>query len=647
MTKKLLLADDSITIQKVIGIIFATEDYQLLVTDNGDDAFEQALQEVPDLIIADVAMPGKDGFELCQAIKSEPRFGNTSVLLLPGTFEHFDEEKAQSVGADGWITKPFESQALLDKVAQLLLADPAHLMTSAESVDLVEESVDLVEESVDLVEESVDLVEEPVEEPTQDLVEDEKDAVLDEASLGLDQVDSPAPEMEAAEESTEDIWDAVSFEDDELRDQAADDIELIESVEEESSADVAMEFAQDAPAEIENESDDSDSIDFSIDDGSAGVTETRVEETPEFATADVSTDEEESAEIVELTEEATDEATPELAVEESFEVDEGAEPFSSEEDHAETASLVEESVDLSETDIESVDTSLEFVESTESDVEVVADVPLVEPLDEGTLADDDEILDLSEEDVLEEEPLPETEDVFAVEENAGLAGGLTDEPQLEEDEAFTFDESAGLSEEIDEEADDSQFDPDEIAIDENAGLTDDEVEEDSFVLADSEDSDEMLSSVDEMVDSEESLYVADDDLVEDNEDFVATTEIAVDTEVEEDSEFFFDESAAEIDEQQVARKQAAAAAAVAASLAGGATAATTSGIPTGATIEQVEQQLRQLSADDLGEVVAKVAGPIVEKLANEMLEQIAWEVVPDLAETMIRAEIRKIQQGTK
>ena len=102
MTKKLLLADDSITIQKVIGIIFATEDYQLLVCDDGNEAFDKAMSELPDLVIADISMPGRDGFELCQAIKEEPRLAHTSVLLLPGTFDRFDESRAEQVGADGW-----------------------------------------------------------------------------------------------------------------------------------------------------------------------------------------------------------------------------------------------------------------------------------------------------------------------------------------------------------------------------------------------------------------------------------------------------------------------------------------------------------------------------------------------------------------
>jgi CheY-like chemotaxis protein len=120
MSRKLLLADDSITIQKVIGITFANEDYQLTVVDNGDAALEKARAERPDLILADVFMPGKNGYELAAAIKQDPALRNVPVLLLAGTFEPFDEEKAVSSGADSWIAKPFESQALISKVEQLL-----------------------------------------------------------------------------------------------------------------------------------------------------------------------------------------------------------------------------------------------------------------------------------------------------------------------------------------------------------------------------------------------------------------------------------------------------------------------------------------------------------------------------------------------
>ena len=124
MSKKLLLADDSITIQKVIGITFANEDYELTVVDNGDTALERAREIHPDLVLADVFMPGRNGYELCAAIKQDPALCHIPVLLLTGTFEPFDEEKARRASADSWISKPFESQNLIDRVEELLSAAP-------------------------------------------------------------------------------------------------------------------------------------------------------------------------------------------------------------------------------------------------------------------------------------------------------------------------------------------------------------------------------------------------------------------------------------------------------------------------------------------------------------------------------------------
>jgi len=120
MSKKLLLADDSITIQKVIQITFAHEDYELTITDNGDAALAKAQEIKPDLVMTDIYMPGKNGYELTTAIKQDPALQNVPVLLLAGSFEPFDEDKARSCKADAWIEKPFESQSLIDKVAELL-----------------------------------------------------------------------------------------------------------------------------------------------------------------------------------------------------------------------------------------------------------------------------------------------------------------------------------------------------------------------------------------------------------------------------------------------------------------------------------------------------------------------------------------------
>jgi CheY-like chemotaxis protein len=116
MPKTLLLADDSVTIQKVVGISFANEDVALLTVDNGDDAIVRVREARPDIVLADVVMPGMNGYEVCEAIKSDPQLRSTPVLLLTGTFEAFDEERAARAGADGHITKPFEAQSLVDQV---------------------------------------------------------------------------------------------------------------------------------------------------------------------------------------------------------------------------------------------------------------------------------------------------------------------------------------------------------------------------------------------------------------------------------------------------------------------------------------------------------------------------------------------------
>jgi CheY-like chemotaxis protein len=120
MPKTLLLADDSVTIQKVVGISFANEDIRIVTVDNGDDAVLRAREIRPDIVLADVVMPGKSGYDVCAALKADPALAGIPVLLLTGTFETFDEERAARVGADGHITKPFEAQALVELVSARL-----------------------------------------------------------------------------------------------------------------------------------------------------------------------------------------------------------------------------------------------------------------------------------------------------------------------------------------------------------------------------------------------------------------------------------------------------------------------------------------------------------------------------------------------
>lgn len=214
MSKKLLLADDSITIQKVIGITFANEDYELSVVDNGDAALEKARNEIPDLILADVFMPGKNGYELCAAVRQEPALRGVPVLLLTGTFEPFDENKARAAGADSWIAKPFESQALIDRVEELLARPPQPLPPVVETpVTAAADNIwGELAESAAAETEMVQSAEIPTEA---------------EPAAALEGTPTPTADDSAAME--EDIWGAVSFDEEDLlaegaMDETAEDI---------------------------------------------------------------------------------------------------------------------------------------------------------------------------------------------------------------------------------------------------------------------------------------------------------------------------------------------------------------------------------------------------------------------------------------
>lgn len=120
MSIKVLVADDSITIQKVIGIIFGGDEYSLTVVDNGKAAVDKAREINPDILLIDALMPGMTGYEVAEAVRSTPSLADKPILILTGTFEPFDEEKAKKCGADDFIAKPFESQQIITKVNELL-----------------------------------------------------------------------------------------------------------------------------------------------------------------------------------------------------------------------------------------------------------------------------------------------------------------------------------------------------------------------------------------------------------------------------------------------------------------------------------------------------------------------------------------------
>jgi CheY-like chemotaxis protein len=124
MKKKILVADDSLTIQKVVELTFADTDYRLTCVGNGRLALEKVREERPDVILADVVMPEKNGYEVCEEIKKNPATATIPVILLAGTFEPFDRGRATDLGCDAIISKPFDSRELYRKVEALVASRP-------------------------------------------------------------------------------------------------------------------------------------------------------------------------------------------------------------------------------------------------------------------------------------------------------------------------------------------------------------------------------------------------------------------------------------------------------------------------------------------------------------------------------------------
>jgi CheY-like chemotaxis protein len=123
--RKLLLADDSATIQKVIDLTFADEGVRVVAVGNGQDAIDQLLELQPDIVLADVFMPARNGYEVCEYVKTNEKLKHIPVVLLVGSFEPFDEAEARRVGADDILTKPFQSiRRLIDRVGSLVSSPP-------------------------------------------------------------------------------------------------------------------------------------------------------------------------------------------------------------------------------------------------------------------------------------------------------------------------------------------------------------------------------------------------------------------------------------------------------------------------------------------------------------------------------------------
>ncbi len=135
MGNTILLADKSITIQKIVQLTFADDNYQIQTVSDGQAALDSLSRIQPDLILADISLPLKSGYDVCTAVRTDPAFSafaKTPVILLAGIYETMDEERARQVEervkqvrANDFLSKPFDPQLLISKVKQYLSASPA------------------------------------------------------------------------------------------------------------------------------------------------------------------------------------------------------------------------------------------------------------------------------------------------------------------------------------------------------------------------------------------------------------------------------------------------------------------------------------------------------------------------------------------
>lgn len=119
MTLKIFVADDSVTIQKIVSLAFCGEDALIEAASDGDSALDSIRVFKPDVVLADVCMPGRNGYDLCASIKEDPALSHTPVLLLVGAFEPYDEQEAGRVQSDGRLTKPFDTEELIQTIRAL------------------------------------------------------------------------------------------------------------------------------------------------------------------------------------------------------------------------------------------------------------------------------------------------------------------------------------------------------------------------------------------------------------------------------------------------------------------------------------------------------------------------------------------------
>ncbi|NLF55844.1 MAG: response regulator [Thauera phenolivorans] len=120
MAKKILIADDEPNIVISLEFLMKREGFDVLIANDGDEAVQRIRGDRPDLVLLDVMMPKKSGFEVCQEIKSDPALADIRILMLTAKGRDTEVAKGLALGADAYMTKPFATKELVERVRELL-----------------------------------------------------------------------------------------------------------------------------------------------------------------------------------------------------------------------------------------------------------------------------------------------------------------------------------------------------------------------------------------------------------------------------------------------------------------------------------------------------------------------------------------------
>ena len=128
MPSTILIVDDSPTAQRIIRLAVEAGGYRVLTASDGDEAIDVAQRERPDLIVLDIILPKKNGFQVCRHLKAFPETRGIKVVLLSSKNHETDILWGKRQGADGYLTKPFETEQLLACIDAALRSEPGSLV---------------------------------------------------------------------------------------------------------------------------------------------------------------------------------------------------------------------------------------------------------------------------------------------------------------------------------------------------------------------------------------------------------------------------------------------------------------------------------------------------------------------------------------